>query len=77
MEDLIKEIETIVYSGTKLDISYCVDAILDDDQQEEIIEYFMEAETDDIQEAVEEFDGDYEEEDMRLMRIKFLSEVGN
>lgn len=77
MEDLIKEIETIVYSGTKLDISYCVDAILDDEQQEEIIEYFMDAETDDIQEAVEEFDGDYEEEDMRLMRIKFLSEVGN
>lgn len=77
MEDLIKEIETIVYSGTKLDISYCVDAILDDEQQEEIIEYFMDAETDDIQEAIEEFDGDYEEEDMRLMRIKFLSEVGN
>jgi ATP-dependent DNA helicase RecQ len=77
MEELIKEIETIVYSGTKLDISYCLDAILDDEQQEEIIEYFMDAETDDIQEAVEEFDGDYEEEDMRLMRIKFLSEVGN
>ena len=65
------------FPRTKLDISYCVDAILDDEQQEEIIEYFMDAETDDIQEAVEEFDGDYEEEDMRLMRIKFLSEVGN
>jgi ATP-dependent DNA helicase RecQ len=77
MEDLIKEIETIVYSGTRLDISYCVDAILDEEQQEEIIDYFMDAETDDIQEAVDEFDGDYEEEDMRLMRIKFLSEVGN
>ena len=77
MEELIKEIETIVYSGTKLDISYCVDAILDEEQQEEIIDYFMEAETDDIQEAIDEFEGDYEEEDMRLMRIKFLSEVGN
>lgn len=77
MEDLIKEIETIVYSGTRLDISYCVDAILDEEQQEEIIDYFMDAETDDIQKAVDEFDGDYEEEDMRLMRIKFLSEVGN
>ena len=77
MPDLIKEIETIVYSGTKLDISYCLDDILDEDQQEEIMEYFMDSETDDIQAAVDEFDGDYEEEDMRLMRIKFLSEVAN
>ena len=77
MNDLIKEIETIVYSGTKLDISYCLDDILDEEQQEEIMEYFMESETDDIQTAIDEFDGDYEEEDMRLMRIKFLSEVAN
>ena len=77
MDALIKEIETIVYSGTKLDISYCIDDILDEDQQEEIMEYFMEAETDDIQEAMDEFDGDYEEEEIRLMRIKFLSEVAN
>ena len=77
LDALIKEVETIVYSGTKLDISYCLDDILDEDQQEEIMEYFMDAETDDIQEALEEFDGDYEEEDLRLMRIRFLSEVGN
>jgi ATP-dependent DNA helicase RecQ len=77
MPDLIKEIETIVFSGTKLDISYCVDTLLDEDQQEEIMDYFMEAETDDIQEAMEEFDGDYEVEDLRLMRIKFFNEVGN
>ena len=77
MSDLIKEIETIVFSGTKLDISYCVDTLLDEDQQEEIMDYFMEAETDDIQEAMEEFDGDYEVEDLRLMRIKFFNEVGN
>ncbi|MFC2127406.1 RecQ family ATP-dependent DNA helicase [Bacteroidota bacterium] len=77
MDELIKEIETIVYSGTKLDISYCIDEVLDEDQQEEIMEYFMEAETDDIQEALDEFDGDYEEEDLRLMRIKFMSDVGN
>ena len=77
MEALIKEVETIVYSGTKLDISYCLDDILDEEQQEEIMDYFMEAETDDIQEALEEFDGDYEDEELRLMRIKFLSEVGN
>ena len=77
MSDLIKEIETIVFSGTKLDISYCVDTLLDEDQQEEIMDYFMEAETDDIQEAMEEFDGDYEVEELRLMRIKFFNEVGN
>jgi ATP-dependent DNA helicase RecQ len=77
MNQLIKEIETIVYSGTKLDISYCINDILDEDQQEEIMEYFMETETDDIQVAMDEFDGDYEEEDLRLMRIKFLSEVAN
>ncbi|MEI6864550.1 RecQ family ATP-dependent DNA helicase [Flavicella sp.] len=77
MDALIKEIETIVYSGTKLDISYCIDDILDEDQQEEIMDYFMEAESDDIQEAMDEFDGDYEEEDLRLMRVKFLSEVAN
>ncbi|WP_208021497.1 ATP-dependent DNA helicase RecQ [Flavicella sediminum] len=77
MGELIKEIETIVYSGTKLDISYCVDEVFDEEQQEEIIDYFMDAETDDIQEALDEFDGDYEEEDLRLMRIKFMSDVGN
>ena len=77
MPELIKEIETIVFSGTKLDISYCVDTLLDEEQQEEIMDYFMEAETDDIQEAMEEFDGDYEVEDLRLMRIKFFNEVGN
>jgi len=77
MHELIKEIETIVYSGTKLDISYHINDILDEDQQEDIMEYFMDTETDDIQEAMDEFDGDYEEEDLRLMRIKFLSEVAN
>ena len=77
MDEIIKEIETIVYAGTKLDISYCIDDILDEDQQEEVMDYFMSAKTDDIKEAMDEFDGDYEEEELRLMRIKFLSEVGN
>jgi ATP-dependent DNA helicase RecQ len=77
MEDLIKEIETIIYSGTKLDISYYIDDMLDEEQQEDIMAYFMEAETDEIEDALEEFDGDYEEEDLRLMRVKFLSEVAN
>ena len=77
MPDFIKEMESIVYSGTKLNISYWIDEILDEDQQEEIHEYFMESESDKISDAVEEFDGDYEDEELRLYRIKFISEVAN
>jgi len=77
METFIKEMETIVYSGTKLNISYWIDEILDEDQQEEIHDYFMETESDKISDAIEEFDGDYEEEELRLYRIKFISEVAN
>ena len=77
MNELIKEMEVIVFSGTKLDIRYALDDLLDEDQQEDIYEYFMEAETDDIEEALEEFDGDYDEDELRLMRIKFINEVGN
>lgn len=78
MNDLIKEMEAIVNSGTKLNINYWIDEILDEDQQGEIHEYFLEdAETPDIEAAMEEFDGDYEEEELRLYRIKFFSEVAN
>ncbi|PSG86562.1 ATP-dependent DNA helicase RecQ [Aurantibacter aestuarii] len=77
MEDFIKEMEAIVYSGTKLNINYWIEDILDEDQQEEIHEYFMEAETDKIDDAIEEFDGDYDDEELRLYRIKFISEVAN
>ena len=77
MPEFIKEMEAIVYSGTKLNIDYWIDEILDEDQQEEIHDYFLEAETDKIEEALEEFEGDYEEEELRLYRIKFISEVGN
>jgi ATP-dependent DNA helicase RecQ len=77
MPDFIKEMETIVYSGTKLNISYWIDEILDEEQQEEIHEYFMESQSDNISDAVEEFDGDYEDEELRLYRIKFISEVAN
>ncbi|MCF6212632.1 MAG: ATP-dependent DNA helicase [Flavobacteriaceae bacterium] len=77
MPELITEIERIIYSGTKLNLDYCIDELLDEDQQEEIYDYFMEAASDKIQEALDEFDGDYDEEELRLMRIKFLSEVGN
>lgn len=77
MKEFIKEVEAIVYSGTKLDISYWVDELMDDDQQEDLNEYFLEAETDSIEEAMEEFDGDYEDEELRLYRVKFISEVAN
>ncbi|WP_405295913.1 RecQ family ATP-dependent DNA helicase [Algibacter sp. Ld11] len=77
MGDFIKEMEAIVYSGTKLNITYWVDDILDEDQQEEIHEYFMESSTDSISDAIEEFDGDYDDEELRLYRIKFISEVAN
>ncbi|WP_034890295.1 RecQ family ATP-dependent DNA helicase [Gillisia sp. Hel_I_29] len=77
MNDFIKEMEAIVYSGTKLNIDYWIDEILDDDQQEEIHEYFLEADSDKIEVALEEFDGDYDDEELRLYRIKFISEVAN
>ena len=77
MNDFIKEMEAIVYSGTKLNINYWIDEILDEDQQEEIHEYFLDAQTDKIEEALDEFDGDYDEEELRLYRIKFISEVAN
>ena len=77
MEQLIKEMEVIIYAGTKLNIDYSLDDLLDEDQQDDIYEYFMEAETDNIEEALEEFDGEYDEEELRLMRIKFINEVAN
>jgi len=77
MNEFIKELESIVFSGTKLNINYWVDEVLDEDQQEEIHEYFMESDTDDIEAAIEEFDGDYDDEELRLYRIKFFSEVAN
>tara|TARA_R110002073_G_scaffold128999_1_gene275002 strand:+ start:54382 stop:56565 length:2184 start_codon:yes stop_codon:yes gene_type:complete len=77
MIDLVKEMEAIVYSGTKLNIDYAIEDLVDEDQQEEIHEYFMEAESDKIQDAMDEFDGDYDDEELRLMRIKFISDVGN
>ncbi|WP_299257143.1 ATP-dependent DNA helicase RecQ [uncultured Aquimarina sp.] len=77
MNEFIKEMEAIVYSGTKLNITYWIDEILDEDQQEEIHEYFIEAENDKIDTAIEEFDGDYDDEELRLYRIKFISDVAN
>ena len=78
MPNLINEMENIVYSGTKVDINYYLDNILDIEQQDEIFDYFKDdAETDSIEEAMEEFEDEYDEEELRLMRIKFLSEFAN
>jgi len=78
MSKLVTEMENIVYSGTKVNINYYLDEVFDEDQQLEILDYFKEdAETDGIEEALKEFDGDFEEEELRLMRIKFMSDFAN
>ncbi|MEL6539694.1 MAG: HRDC domain-containing protein, partial [Bacteroidota bacterium] len=77
MEALVKEMEQICYAGTKLSIGYYIDTLLTPEQQEDIYDYFMQAETDCIKEAQEAFEGEFEEDELRLMRIKFFSEVAN
>jgi ATP-dependent DNA helicase RecQ len=78
VKDVISEVEAIVNSGTRLNIDYYIDDVLDEDHQEEIFDYFREAEVDSIQDALDELGEDeYSEEDIRLMRIKFLSDMGN
>lgn len=77
LEEVIEEIEAIVSSGTRVNINYYIDDILDKDNQQDIFEYFTEAETDDLKTAYHEFDGEFTEEELRLMRIKFMSEMAN
>ncbi|WP_139925819.1 DNA helicase RecQ [Hymenobacter sp. DG01] len=78
MRELMEEIEHICYAGTKLNLDYYIDGVLDQDRQDEIYDYFMSAQTDNIAVALKELGtDDYTEEDLRLMRIKFLSEVAN
>ena len=77
MDELLKEMERIVYMGTKLNIDYYLDEIFDEDQLEELHDYFMESESDKISLAMEEFEGEYEEDELRLFRIKFISDIAN
>lgn len=78
LSDLIMEIESIVHSGTKVNISYYINDVIDDDKQEEAMAYFKESDSDSIAEALKELGEDeYTEEEIRLMRIKFMSEFGN
>jgi ATP-dependent DNA helicase RecQ len=77
MDALLKTMEQLCYAGTKLNIDYYIDTTLSQEQQEALYDYFMQAETDGIHEAFTELEGAFEEEELRLMRIKFLSEVAN
>ena len=76
-DDLLSEIETIVNSGTKLNIDYFLEEVIDEDRVDEIYDYFRESETDDLDTAAEELGGDYTDDEIRLVRIKFLSEMAN
>lgn len=76
-EELLDEIESIVYSGTKLNIDYFLEEVIDDDKVDDIYDYFKESETDDLDEAIDELGDDFSEEEIRLVRIKFISEMAN
>ena len=76
-EDLLDEIDAIVYSGTKVNIDYFLEDVMDEDQVDDIYEYFRESETDNIDDAMDELGGDYTENEIRFVRIKFLSEQAN
>jgi ATP-dependent DNA helicase RecQ len=76
-DELLDEIETIVYSGTKLNIDYFLNDVMDEDRVSEIYDYFKESETDSVDDAIEELGEDYTEEEIRLVRIKFISEMAN
>lgn len=75
--EILDEIEAIVYSGTKINIDYFIEEIMDEDHQYDIFEYFKESESDDIEDAINELGREYTEEEIRLVRIKFMSELAN
>ena len=77
VDDILEEIEHIVASGTRVNLDYCINELLDEEHQEEIFDYYREAEDDSIDDALNEFDGVYSEEELRMMHVKFLSILGN
>ena len=77
LNDIIKELETIVFSGTKINIDYMINDLFEEEQQEELYEFFIETESDDINIAIEEFQDEYQESDLRLYRLKFINDVSN
>ena len=76
-EDLLDEVEAIVYSGTKLNIDYFLDEVMDEDHVDDIYDYFCESDTDRLSVAQQELGDEYSEDEIRLVRIKFLSEMAN
>ncbi|MDR0743982.1 MAG: DNA helicase RecQ [Tannerella sp.] len=76
-DELLDEIETIVYSGTRINLDYFINDVMDEDHIDDIYQYFKESETDSLEEAIKELGSDYTEEEIRLIRIKFLSELAN
>lgn len=76
-EELLDELEAIVYSGTRLNIDYFLEDIMDPDDVDDIYDYFKETELDDMEAAYDELGGDYSEEEIRLVHIKFISEMAN
>jgi ATP-dependent DNA helicase RecQ len=75
--ELLDEVEAIVYSGTKLNIDYFLDEVMDEDHLDDIYEYFKESTTDSLEDAYDELGDDYSEDEIRLVRIKFISEMAN
>jgi ATP-dependent DNA helicase RecQ len=76
-EQLIEEVENICFAGTKLNIDYYIDQLMDEERQDEIYDYFMNAESDSLEDALDELDEDFSEDEIRLMRIKFMSEYAH
>lgn len=76
-DELLDKIEAIVYSGTKINIDYFIEDVMDEDHVEDIYQYFKESETDDLEDAIDELGDEYSEEEIRLVRIKFISEMAN
>jgi ATP-dependent DNA helicase RecQ len=75
--EMINELEKIVFSGTKINIDYMIDDFFDEDQQQEFYDFFIDTESDDINLAIEEFEDEYEESDLRLYRLKFINDISN
>jgi len=76
-DELLDELEAIVYSGTKINIDYSINERIDEDHAEDIYDYFLHSTTDELKAALDELGDDYTEEEVRLIRIKFISEMGN
>jgi len=77
VDEILEEIEHIVGSGTRVNLDYCLNELLDEEHQEEIFDFYRESDDDSIEEALDEFDGVYSEEELRMMKVKFLSILGN